>query len=422
MFESFVITLREGLEAALIIAIVIAYLNKIGRMELARSAYAGLVVAVLASIAGAFALRQFEMNQEKFEGWAMLAASVFIVTVVIWMWRTARRLKGEIESRVDHLASRAQGRFSLGIFALVFLMVGREGLETVLLLSAVQLNTAAVMGLMGAIAGLAAAIVLGVLFVKGAVRLNLRRFFSITSIVLLVVALQLLISGLHELSEAMVLPASRREMAIIGPIVKNDAFFYLIILGLVSFLLIRRPAPRLPDGANPVERRKALYEARRERLILRALQVLILGSMIAIAAQFVHSMSQGQLSPPEQYFEGEGDVRLSKARLGDGRLHRFAYRAEDRLVRFLVIKLNSGRVAVALDACQICGDKGYYQRGQNIICKNCTAPINPDTIGLEGGCNPIPLKFEQVGSDLIIPVSELKNGAGHFISDHAHNP
>jgi FTR1 family protein len=408
-----VITLREGVEAALIIAIVIAYLKKIGRLELARSAYAGLIVAVLASIGGAFALRRFEINQEKFEGWAMLAASAFIVTVVIWMWRTARRLKGEIEGRVDRLASRAQGQFSLGIFALVFLMVGREGLETVLLLGAVQLNTAAVMGLMGAVAGLAVAIVLGVLFVKGAINLNLRKFFSITSIVLLVVALQLLISGLHELSEAMVLPASQREMAIIGPVVKNDAFFYLIILGLVFLMLIRRPALRLPDSANPAERRKALYEARRERLILRALQALILASMAAIAAQFVHSMSQGQLSPPEQYFDGGNDVRLPMARLEDGRLHRFAYRAGDRTVRFLVIKLGSGRVAVALDACQICGDKGYYQRGQDIICKNCTAPINPDTIGLEGGCNPIPLKFELVGSDLLIPASELEKGIAH---------
>lgn len=422
MFESFVITLREGVEAALIIAIVIAYLNKIGRMELARSAYAGLAAAVLASLAGALALGQFEVNQEKFEGWAMLAASVFIVTVVIWMWRTARRLKGEIESRVGRIASRAQGQFSFGIFALVFLMVGREGIETVLLLGAVQLNTAAVMGLMGAIAGLVVAVVLGVLFVKGAVRLNLRKFFSITSVILLVVALQLLISGLHELSEAMVLPTSRREMAIIGPIVKNDAFFYLVILGLVFFMLIRRPAPQLPDGANPAERRKALYEARRERLIWWSLRALVLASMIAIGAQFVRSMNEGELSPPEQYFERGSDPRVPIARINDGKLHRFAYRAADRTVRFIVLKLDSGRVAVALDACQICGDKGYYQRGQDVICKNCTAPINRDSIGLEGGCNPIPLKFELVGSDLIIPASELEKGVNHFAADHAHNP
>src|SRR5262249_12971307 len=147
-------------------------------------------------------------------------------------------LKGEIENRLGRIASQASGQFSFGLFAFVFLMVAREGIEMVLLLSAVQLNSTAMMNFTGALTGLALAIVFGLLFVKGSIRINLRKFFSITSIILILVAFQLFVSGVHGLSEAMVLPSSAREMAIIGPIFQNNAFFYVIILALTVFLVL----------------------------------------------------------------------------------------------------------------------------------------------------------------------------------------
>src|SRR5437867_3831170 len=117
MFGSFVVTLREGIEAALIIAMVLAYLHKIGRSDLARSAYAGLLAAVALSLAGAVAARRFQFNQDVFEGWVMLISSFFIATVVVWMWRVGKRLKGQIETRMGELVSAASGRFSIALFA-----------------------------------------------------------------------------------------------------------------------------------------------------------------------------------------------------------------------------------------------------------------------------------------------------------------
>src|SRR5262245_26012689 len=143
MFESLVVTLREGVEAALIVAIVMAYLKKAGRSELVRSVYAGIIAAVATSIIGAIVLQRFAVNEEAVEGWTMLISSIFIATVIIWMWRTAKHLKGHIESRMGKIASGSTQGFSLGIFAFVFLMVAREGIETVLLLSAVSLNSTA---------------------------------------------------------------------------------------------------------------------------------------------------------------------------------------------------------------------------------------------------------------------------------------
>src|SRR5215813_1795990 len=231
MFESLVVTLREGVEAALIVAIVLGYLKKIGRSDLAKSAYVGLAAGAGLAVAAGILFRRFEISEDLWlEGWGMLIASIFVATMVIWMWRTASRLKGEIENRISHAASNASAGFSFGVFIFVFLMVAREGIETVLFLGAVRFNTTEMMNFVGGLIGLGLAIAFGILFVKGSIRINLRKFFSITSVILLVVAAQLFISGLHELSESLVLPSSEREMAIIGPIVKNQVFFYIVIL------------------------------------------------------------------------------------------------------------------------------------------------------------------------------------------------
>jgi high-affinity iron transporter len=420
MFESLVVTLREGVEAALIVAIVLGYLKKIGRSDLARSAYIGVGTAAVFAVAAAILFRRFEISEDMWlEGWGMLIASIFVATMVVWMWRTSSRLKGEIENRISQAATAASGKFSFGVFIFVFLMVAREGIETVLFLGAVRFNTTAMMNFVGGLIGLSLAIVFGFLFVKGSIRINLRKFFSITSIILLVVAVQLFISGLHGLSEALVLPASDREMAIIGPIVQNQAFFYVIILALTGLMLLwqRQKSQVLPADANPAERRKALHLARRERMWTRSLGALALLSIAMITAQFVYSAGSTPNTPPEQVFNAGQQVRIALSRVDDGKLHRFAYSTADGgSVRFILIKLDSGKIGIALDACQICGDKGYYQQGHDIICRNCTAAINPASIGQSGGCNPIELNGKPDGQDIVIEPSDLDASARYFTS------
>jgi FTR1 family protein len=417
MFESLVVTLREGVEAALIVAIVLAYLRKVGRSDLNRSVFLGLATAAAASIGGAALFSTIEINQEAFEGWTMLAGSVFIASMVAWMWRTGRHLKGEIESRLGRVAASQASGFSPAIFIFVFLMVVREGIETVLLLGAVRFDSSSVMSFGGALIGIAAAILFGVLFVKGSLRIDLRKFFTITSIILIVVAVQLFISGLHELSESMILPASEDEMAVIGPIVKNSTFFYVIILALTTFLVLwqrtkvqEQPSP----DANPAERRKQLSRARRERALTISLASLSIVAIALLTTQFVYSMRDDELSAPEAYYEGGKNVRIPISQVDDGKLHRFVYRAPQGEVRFIIIKLKSGNWGVALDACLICGDKGYYQEGLEVICKNCVAAINPVTIGQSGGCNPIPVSFFLDESDIVVVHPELDAAAQYF--------
>src|SRR5271170_3627199 len=265
MLQAFIITLREGVEAALIVGITLAYLNKIGRNDLRKTVYAALAAAFFGSIGVAVVISRTHLNEDVFEGWVMLVAAVFVITMVIFMMKTGRRLKGEIEGKVGLLAGKDAW---VGLFFFVFLMVLREGAETVLILSAVSLNSTELMSFLGTLLGVLAAVAFGVMFVKGSVRINLQKFFKVTTAILVLVALQLVVAGLHELSESGVIASSKREMAIIGPIVRNDLFFFVTIVALAA-LMVLFDAKRSQPASEPTsaaERRKATWTARKERL------------------------------------------------------------------------------------------------------------------------------------------------------------
>src|SRR3989441_13336056 len=285
MIQAFIVTLREGVEAALIVAITLAYLSKIGRDDLRKSVYAALVAAFVGSIGVAVLLSRTKLNQDIFEGWIMLAAAVFVATMIIFMMRTGRKLKGQIEGKLGSLAQ--EGSHS-GIFLFIFLMVLREGVETVLTLTGVSLTSTELMSFLGTLFGVIAAVLFGVMFVKGSVRINLQKFFRITTVILFFVAAQLVISGLHELSENEVLPSSKREMAIIGPIVRNDLFFFVTIFALAALMVLFEVKRRQPAAipAAGAERRKALWSVRRERLWMASVYASSFLFIVLVTAEF----------------------------------------------------------------------------------------------------------------------------------------
>src|SRR5438046_2664626 len=233
MLQAFIGTLREGVEAALIVGITLAYLAKIGRPQLRKFVYFALAAAFVGSVGVAIVLSRMQWNQDIFEGWIMLAAAFFVITMIVFMMKTGRKLKGQIETKVGALAGRSSW---VGLFLFVFLMVLREWVETVLMLGAVSLNSTELLSALGTLLGIGAAVLFGVMFVKGSVRVNLQKFFRITTVILFFVAAQLIISSLHELSENGVLPSSKREMAIIGPIVRNDPFLFVKIFALAAVM------------------------------------------------------------------------------------------------------------------------------------------------------------------------------------------
>jgi high-affinity iron transporter len=413
MLQAFIITLREGVEAALIVGITLAYLAKIGRNDLRKAVYAALGAAFLGSIGVAVVISRLNWNEDVFEGWIMLAAAFFVITMVIFMMKTGRKLKGQIEGRVGLLAGEDAW---IGLFFFVFLMVLREGAETVLILSAVSLNSTELMSFLGTLLGVIAAIAFGVIFVKGSVRINLQKFFRVTTAILFLVALQLVVAGLHELSESGVIASSKREMAIIGPIVRNDLFFFVTIIALAALMVLfdaKRREP-VPESASAAERRKAAWTARKERLWMASVYAFSFVFIALVTAEFIYAKSVSALSPATEVSFVNGQVKIPLAQVSDGDLHRYQTQENGTAIRFWLYQKPDGKVATVFDACEICGAVGFYKSGNGVVCKNCAAPINPQSVGSKGGCNPVPLKATQTADSVIIQEADIAAGSRMF--------
>ncbi len=210
MLANYLIGLREGLEASLVVGILVAYLVKSGRTERLSYVWAGVSSAVLVSLGFGAALtftsgRLSEQAQEAFGGVMSMLAVAFVTWMVFWMRRTARFLKAELEGRLA--AALALGAFAL--LATSFVAVAREGLETSLFIwAAAQTSSSNATPLAGATLGLLTAAFLGWLMYRGAVRINLARFFKITGALLVVVAAGVFSYGFHDLQEAGLLPGA----------------------------------------------------------------------------------------------------------------------------------------------------------------------------------------------------------------------
>jgi high-affinity iron transporter len=411
MFESLVIMLREGVEAALVIGIILVVLRRTGRRALERPVYLGLAWAVAASVAAAVAITRLPVNQEAYEGVLYIVSALFVGSMMVWMHRNARTLRRDIETRVEGAVEigRPGGRGALALGAFAFFMVFREGAETVLFLSAVRLTTDSLLGFLGAGLGLAGAVAFGVSFVRGNLQVDLRRFFFVTEWVLGIFLFQLLVNGYHEFAEAGVAPATRESMALVGPIVRNNSLFVLALVAIPLFIwLSRRPAAeKAGSGASRAERRLLAARARRENAYRAAGVAAVFTVLGVVGIAYARELVPREIPPPEPVGVRGTEVAVPLERLEDGKLHRLGYPHEGRLVRFLAMKSSDGAYHAALDACEICGPLGYMQEGDQLLCLNCEAEINPLTLGLPGGCNPIPLEFRVGEESLLVPVGEL---------------
>jgi high-affinity iron transporter len=207
MLQAFVITLREGLEAFLIVAISLAYLRKTGRPQLVAAVHWGIGVAVLLSV-GAAVLFQRANNQALWEGVLALTAAVLVATLIVHMWRHAKRIKQDIETHLESSAAKVGAKAMAGVFFFTLLMITREGMETALLMGTLLFQEAGTNILAGAVAGTLCAAFVAWLWSRYGHRVNLGLFFQVTAVFLSVFVVQLLIYGFHELTEANLFPYS----------------------------------------------------------------------------------------------------------------------------------------------------------------------------------------------------------------------
>jgi high-affinity iron transporter len=200
MIPALIIVFREGFEAFLSVAIILAYLRKTGRNSLRPAVYAGIVTSIVASFALGWWLMR--VNQSFWEGVLGLIAAVLVASFVVHVWRTAPKMKGDMERRLD-VYSSATSRFLAvaGVFGFTVLMVTREGMETALMLIQVRNSRF----IIGSLLGIAAAAAMSWAWAHYGHRIDIKRFFQVTGLFLLLFTLQILFYSIHEFSEAEVL-------------------------------------------------------------------------------------------------------------------------------------------------------------------------------------------------------------------------
>ena len=237
MLANFLIGLREGLEAALVVGILIAYVVKLGRTDVLTRIWLGVGLAVALSLGlgavltfGAYGL-SFEA-QELIGGLLSIVATAFVTWMIFWMLRTSQNLKGSLQGEVD----RALVGAGWGLVLVAFLAVGREGIETALFIwAAVQATGETTLPIIGAALGIATAVVLGYLISKGLVRIDLAKFFAWSGGFLIVVAAGVLSYGVHDLQEAGILPGLGSLAFDVSAVVPPDSWYGTLLKGTVNF-------------------------------------------------------------------------------------------------------------------------------------------------------------------------------------------
>jgi high-affinity iron transporter len=211
MFSTMMVTFREGVEAFLIVAVTLLYLRQTQRMQLVPALRWGVISAVVLSIMLGVVLARVGAMQPIHEAWLALAAFVLVLSCTVHMLRHGKRIAAEIRARVDAASTKAGLGASIAVFLFVFLMIGREGVETATMLASMANSTDLRQFAVGGLIGVLLAGLLALAWVRYGKRINLSRFFQVTAVFMVLFSIQLLIYSFHEFTEAGVIPGIDNE-------------------------------------------------------------------------------------------------------------------------------------------------------------------------------------------------------------------
>ncbi|MBI2360455.1 MAG: DUF2318 domain-containing protein, partial [Deltaproteobacteria bacterium] len=271
---------------------------------------------------------------------------------------------------------------------------------------------------LGGSLGLILAVLFGFLLIKGSLRINLKTFFVTTGFVLALLVFKLTANGLHEFFEVGLLPSSETVLEMVGFLTKETTSVVILIallaLPALSMLQDAWGKPLELDSSLPLaEQRKIKAEARRQKRWTTTAAAVALGISYLLGMSLAVSAGRGfDPSPlPVQLAE---TIRIPLKEFDGQPMRKYTVNVRGVDVRFFIVRNKDGGIAVALDACNICPLKGYYLDGEQMVCRNCGAPIAFGTIGTPGGCNPVPLNAVVEGDAVLVHAQALEEGRARF--------
>lgn len=415
--QSLIIVLREGIEAALVIAIIFSFLSKMKKDDLKKNVYMGVGIAVVFSILTAVILNaiHFDPENEFLEGSMYLISGILVISMLVWMKKTSKNINEQIGSKMSGIIDKSKGQ-ALGITLLSFFMVFREGFESVLFIFTLTAGTSPISNILGAFFGLLLAVLFTYLFIQGSSNISLSKFFKVLNFILYILLIRLFAGALHEFGELQIIPLGPKVATVLGYIVRDNSLVLISIFIVTIPMLMMIFSKNKSDLTNlkGTEKRIKIAEINKQRNIKIAAFMLVISINGLLISEFVSIVTKKTIDPtPIKVTASNGKIQVPLSSLGDNVLSKYSFDTQDGVtIRFIILKRGTNDYGVGFDGCLVCGSKkgGYYQEEGNIdsiICKNCNAPIAVPTIGLPGGCNPIELKYKVKNDEIIINSDDL---------------
>lgn len=420
MLESLVALLQPGLEiAAAFAAAALPCLNldaasplssrNIRGSELS-AVWLSVFLALVSATAGVYFIDIGFLDREYLEGLAGFG-SIAGGLVLLFILAKRARNSGAIRALV-----------SLSLFALVLPRVFQLLRVALGAIESGSLNTEFLLSFSGILIGFAIAVTYGSLLVKVMSRFTGPVLTIIAVAIVLSISAQQLIGVMQFGFSYGYLPLAPGLLSIVAPLINRYEYFtYAVLLASAgSFLayLTSRKGQIADENSNPAQRRKEKARARNSiRLAAAMLFTIALSGSLFYGAVFAAHLKKKatELTPAESVKANGEFISIPEAKLKSGDLFRFSYEASDGTnIRFILIHKGSGIYGAGLDYCDICGPAGYYQRGPDVVCKRCDVVISIPTIGVPGGCNPIPLKYEVFKGSVNIPAAEFEAAKKKF--------
>lgn len=258
----------------------------------------------------------------------------------------------------------------------------------------------------------------GLTIIRAASILSTQRIITILVAQLLVVMAKQVLIVVQIMAVRKIFLTTKQMTPIIGPLINHQVWFLYALLAvtlLLPVVLMLQSKPEKPIGLNPAQYRKILMQTRKKMRWSGALALGVCAMLLVSTIGMVYADEKVEIVPAVAVVAEGEQVRIPLEKVDDGHLHRFSYRSSTgETVRFIVIKKSGSAYGVGLDACEICGPTGYFERDNQVVCMLCDVVMNTATIGFKGGCNPIPLEYKVDQGKMIVPAQALEQEKNRF--------
>ncbi|GAB6100208.1 Fe-S-containing protein [Halanaerocella petrolearia] len=425
MLETLVMTLKDGLELAILSGLLFGFIYKTKQKKLSLYGYGGLGLALLFSALLAYSIANLRIEKEIK---TLLSFAGFILTIIMvgWTWIQGAIYQG-VSNKEGEL-SRYSSFLSEIIIFIFSLYLGIK-FETKLLLFPTRItvdsmlttgfNTELLLKYSGGVLGIILAISFSFVLVKAHKKMTLIQSRKLITLVYIANLLRLSVLSVYGLMIKGVISATPQLISSLAPFYNNIGYFFHILLGIVAvYLLInafRKKELTISKDLNLAQIRKVKAKLKNKQRWAKAGAIMVSFLILLLGVNYIYANQSVKLSPAVELEPSNGQFSIKKEDLADGKLHRYSYQTEDgTVIPFFLIKKAEGAYGVVYDACEICGAAGYYQREDKVICKRCDVVMNKMTIGFPGGCNPIPMEYAIDKDSIQIEVSELVKRKGMF--------